>query len=389
MLASEMITELSRLDDLRVEWDEMASERGLPMMSHGCVTAWWRRLAPATAQARVAVVREGGRLVGLAPFYVDPAAPAKRFDYRLPGIELAARLEPLARAGREREVAGELARLLCSARPRADLIALEGMPAGSIWATALRDRWPTRPRPLACRYQVLGSPTVALGGSFEEWLAGKSSNFRSQMRRLRRQFAAAGGTARMSAPETLHSDVDAFMRLHAARWQGRGDSTVVSLGERGRAMLGDIGERSSSAERRLLLQLLEIEGEPICAQLFLAVGGYVLYVNGGWDERFAKLKPPMLALLQAIEEGFERGERLLDLGVGVQPYKLRFADAEDPVAWTVLLPIGGRLPQTCLRVAPMLGGNALRNALKRHISKERLEGLRELRTRLRGSHRTR
>jgi CelD/BcsL family acetyltransferase involved in cellulose biosynthesis len=148
-------------------------------------------------------------------------------------------------------------------------------------------------------------------------------------------------------------------------------------------MLRDIGKTLLARDGRFRLQLLEIEGEPISAQLFMPAGGHVLYVNGGWDQRFARLKPPMLAILRAIEDAFVRNDRQFDLGIGVQPYKLRFADADGPMASTIILPVGVRLPLTCLSIAPELARVTLHNALKRGISDERIDRYRELRARLR------
>src|SRR5262249_39471854 len=152
-------------------------------------------------------------------------------------------------------------------------------------------------------------PTVSLrAGSFERWLGAKSWNFRREMRRLRRQLLAAGGTTRSSTLETLQSDVDVFVRLHASRWEGRGRSHLGGLGARLPAVLNDIGRALLNKDGRFRLRILEVEAVPVSAQLFLAAGDRVLYVNGGWDERFAKLKPSMLGILDVIEEAFERGE---------------------------------------------------------------------------------
>lgn len=380
MPASEVVTELSQLSPLAGEWDELASANQLPLMAPACVMAWWRNLAPARAQPRVIVVRDGGRLVGLAPFYLQPGWRGGGLGLRLPGIELGGRLAPLVAAGHEPAVAGEIASALASCAARSGAVTLEGTPLSSDWAAALGDGWPGRRRPASRRYQVSGCPTVSLReDSFEAWLSAKSSNFRREMRRLRRQFIAAGGTTRSSTVESLPSDIDLFVRLHVARWEGRGSSSFVGLGERLAGVLGDMGHALLEQEGRFRMRMLEVDGEPISAQLFLAAGGRVLYINGGWDERFAKLKPSMLGILDAIEEGFERGESRVDLGLGEQSYKLRFADGSDPVAWTILTPVGMRLPLTLLRTAPLRGGAALRNLIKARLSEQQLARLMKLR----------
>ena len=288
MLATELITDISETSALQNEWDELADNAQLPLMAPACAHAWWRHLAPATARARIVTVSAGGRLIGIAPFYVDPAASHGRLDMRLPGIELAGRLAPLAAAGREREVASEIARAIALAVPRPDVVAIEGLPCTMSWPASLRADWPGRARPVSSTYSTHSCPTVSLeGASFEQWLASKSSNFRGQMRRLLRQFAAAGGTERACTIDTLAADVETFMHLHASRWERRGGSHVLALGERLAAMLRDLGA-SQLESGRFRLRLLEIDGEPVSAQLFVAAGGRVLYVNGGWDERYAR-----------------------------------------------------------------------------------------------------
>ena len=383
MPEAELITELDSLESLTREWDALAVADGEPQMSPGWIVAWWRYLAPPRAKLRVVAVREQGRLIGLAPFFVDHEVHG-RIDYRLADIRIFGRLSPLAAPGRERDVAGAVGSAFAQANPRPDLVALEALPLASPWPVALRDRWPSRIRPIMSQYLVCGCPTVSLrGGSFDGWFAGKSSNFRGQMRRLSRRFEEQGGTARTSTVATLSADVEAFVRLHGVRWEGRGDSNLVALGERLSPMLYEVGERLLESGR-FRLHMLEIDGQPISAQLFLAAGHRTLYVNGGWDERFAQLKPPMLGLLGAIEDAFGRGDQIFDLGLGEQQYKLRFADGNDPVAWSVLMVPSRRLPLTWARTTPMLVHSAARETVKHSLSPAQTKRLRELRDRIRG-----
>lgn len=91
----------------------------------------------------------------------------------------------------------------------------------------------------------------------------------------------------------------------------------------------------------------------------------MLYINGGWDGRFAKFKPSMLGILAVIEDAFERGEERVHLGLGGRHYKLRFADRNDPVESTNLIPGG-------IRTIPMRGRATLRRMLKRRLSEQQI-----------------
>jgi len=381
VLVPKLIAELSELDTWIPAWDLLAIEAGLPLMAPACVLAWWRHLAHERAALRAIAVCEGEETIGFAPFYADHGAHLLRLDWRLPGIELAAGLAPLARPGREAEVAEAIARAMASASDHVDLVALEGMPAGAPWTGA---GWPGRLAPLGARYLTRDCPGVSLReDSFEGWLAGKSANFRGQMRRLRRRFAEAGGVMRQSSRATLAADAEAFVRLHAGRWEGRGESQLARYGPALRGLLEDLG-RDLLEQRRFRLWIAELDGEAISAQLFLAAGGRALYVNGGWDERFGRFKPSMLAILAAIEQGFELGEECLDLGVGAQDYKLRFADHTSQVSWTVLMPPGARMGFTLPQTAATLGASGLRGALRSRVSPGLLARYRRLRGRASG-----
>ncbi len=381
MLDCELIIDPSYLQELAPAWDELAVVQAQPMGSPTWMLSWLRHLAPASASARVVAAREGKRLVGVAPFFVDEGTRG-RLDYRLLGDNMP-RSSPLAVPGREREVAESIAATLAGVSPRPDVIAFESVSAGSHWTMALRDGWPGRLRPPTRQYHVLGSPTVSLREeSFDAWLGGKSSNFRGQMRRAQRQFAAAGGTTRMSTLQTLDADLFAYMRLHEGRWQGRGESSIVALGDRLRTALADIG-RAHIESGRFRLWMLDVDGQPVSAQLFAEAGGELLYLNGGWDERFAKFKPAMLGILRAVEDAFARGDQRLDLAPGEQHYKLRFADGNDPVAWSILMVPSRRLALTFARSAPMLTRIAVRESVKRALTTGQSDRLRSLRRRFR------
>src|SRR5262249_58507167 len=122
MVSSEVITELSALHPIETEWDELAVANGLPLMSPVCVMAWWRHLSPLGAEPRTVAVRDGEQLVGLAPFYVYGRRWGGGPDLRLPGIELAGRLAPLALPGRERVVAQALGSALANSNLRPNLL---------------------------------------------------------------------------------------------------------------------------------------------------------------------------------------------------------------------------------------------------------------------------
>ena len=184
----------------------------------------------------------------------------------------------------------------------------------------------------------------------------------------------------MSTADTLAQDVATFIRLHRERWEGRGQSSIVMHEEQMERFFSEVGA-AYVGDGRFRLILLEVEGRPIAAQIHAAAGGEVLFLNGGWDEAHAKFSPSVLCLLATLEDAFERGDRRLDLAPGAQQYKLRMADGDDPVAWTLLLLPRARLPLSVARTAPMLAKRRAIRFTKRALSDEQVQRLRALRQR--------
>jgi CelD/BcsL family acetyltransferase involved in cellulose biosynthesis len=378
VLNANLIVEVDALELFWEEWDALAESSALPLMAPGWALAWWRHLAPKHSLLRAVEIRDGTELVGVAPFYVVPSGERRRVVYRLLGSGLGAPLAPLALPGREQDVAQATSKALSQADPGPDLIELEGTPLGSRWHTAMRDCWPGRARPISAAYRTQPCPTVWLNGpSPQAWLAGRSSSFRSSMRRLRRRFDEEGGAWRMSTEGTLRSDIETFQRLHAARWDQRGESTLVAQAAGVGAMLNDAGCKLIGDER-FRLWVMEIDGEAIGADIYLACGGIVLSFNGGWDERWKRLSPPLLATMHTIEDCIKRGEPRLDLGPGGGSHKTRFANGNSSVAWSVLMMPGRRLAQTVALTAPALARGAARGHAERVLKPAHVHSLRKL-----------
>jgi CelD/BcsL family acetyltransferase involved in cellulose biosynthesis len=378
-LDAKVIADLGSLEQLYAEWDALAVSSAQPLMAPGWLLAWWRHVAPDNALLRAIEIRDGAELVGLAPFFAAPSRLGGRVDYRLLGIHLGTPLTLLSQPGREWRVAQATAHALSLADPSPDLIVLQGTRLESRWHVAMRDGWPGRTRPISRVYTARPHPTVRLqGASLDTWLASRSSQFRSKMRRLRRRFDEVGGTWRMSTQATLRSDIESFQRLHAARWRGRGRSTFVSYGQRVGEMLLDSG-RALIADERFRLWVMEVAGEPIAADIYIAAGGAVNGISGGWDERWKPLSPPLQATMRTIEDSIERREFRIDMGAGDESHKTRFANQNTPLAWSVLMTPGRRLAQTFAVTAPMLADRATREFAKRALAPQQVERLRRLR----------
>lgn len=364
------------LAPVRGAWDELAAVCGRPCSSSAWMLGWACHVG--RGDLRVAVVREGSEVVGVLPGIVE-RDPAGTRRWRLLGAGTATTIDPLARPGREVEVAAAAATALARTSPRIDVVALEGVPTGSPWPRLLAEGWPGARPGMLFEELVQPEPVVRLvEDGFDAWLAGRSSNFRGQVRRARRALARDGGTVRRPAdPDGLARDLRAFVRLHEARWESRGGSGVV--GPEVQAMLGDAGP-ALLADGRLDLWCVDVKDETVGAQLWLRAGGVTTMWLSGSDDAHAAVRPAMLIMAAAVEDGFETGLSVVSFGSGGQDYKRRFTEDEEAVAWSTLVLPGPRLGLALGAVGARRG----RRELARRLGDERKARLRALADRIPG-----
>jgi CelD/BcsL family acetyltransferase involved in cellulose biosynthesis len=368
MLDGRLVEDAAGLEALREAWDDLAVEAAHPFCAPGWALPWLRHAAPPEARLRAVAVLDGDRLAGIAPF----VAVRRRglTVLRLLAADVAHRVEPLARAGSEREVAQAIVAGL--ARSGADALELDGIAAGSPWPELLREAWPGRPRLVTVMREP--APAVSLAGrSFDEWLGSRSAHFRKRMRQARRRLDESGATIGLAdTPESAAEAMSAFFALHRARWERSGGSGVVDAGvER---MLRDVAAELDPGTR-LRLWVVEAEGRPVGVELLLAAGGEVAAWLGGFEEPWAERQVSVQSLLAALEHAASVGDRRLDLGPGAQPYKLRLADGEE-ILRTVVLVLPG--PHAVRALA-----DAVRRRARREVALHTPEPLKQVVRRLR------
>lgn len=375
MVRAELIEEESRLQSLREWWDRLAVESSEPYCNPAWMLAWWHHIVKGTAALRCVAVWEEEELVGFAPYFAQ-LGRAGMAEYRILSAGTVHRLGPLARPGSEQVVARAIALTLAQAKPRPSSFLLEGVDKASPWPASIAAAWPGPLRPRRRVGYELTAPTVSLGGrDFEQWFASRSSNFRQQMRRKGRQLEAKGGRIALAeSQEELMVDLRAMARLHHLRWEARGGSGILTPSVE-RALEEAVPRMFEG--QRIRLWKIEVDGEPVCVQLFMAAGGRVAYWGGGFDPAWEDVQPAQLAILEAVRDAFARGESIVDLGGGDQRYKWRFAERDQPVAWIALFPRNRRYPLTRLQLLPKESRQGAR-ALAKRLPAERQEQLRRL-----------
>ena len=198
------------------------------------------------------------------------------------------------------------------------------------------------------------SPVIMLGGgTWDEFLARRSGNFRRQLGRYSRRLESLGTVSFRvtSDPAQLGADFDVLLRLHRLRW-GNTTSPFLSAAAFHR-------EFAAIALRRgwLRLWILEVDGRPVAASYGFRFGDTESGYQSGRDPSFRESQLGFLLLNRAVREALTDGMREYRLLRGGEAYKVRLATG-DPGLETIGL-ARGAAGRGALRIAMAARGRSL------------------------------
>jgi CelD/BcsL family acetyltransferase involved in cellulose biosynthesis len=244
--------------------------------------------------------------------------------------------------------------------------ALRGSGSALGWDLLLAERLPPNHGVRGRLLQREGSPVIAVPpGGWEEYLAGRSRNLRSQLGRKERALQRDHGLRfRLSDdPARLDEDMRTLFRLHEARWSEEGSGAL-------RGQRSDFHREFAAValeHRWLRLWIAEADDRPVAAWYGFRFGEAESYYQSGRDPEWDRSSVGLVLLAHTIREAMGDGVREYRLLRGGESYKDRFA-TDDPGVETVLTGRGpaGRLAAAAGAAAPRLPG-PLRRPLVRAL----------------------
>ena len=322
-LAVEIIRDPANLSSLLPAWWALwrRCPATTPFQSPAWLLPWWHAFAP--GPLRVVAAHAGQRLVGLAPFYLEVGPFGRRL---LPlGIGISDYLDVLADPA-VRHVGAALSSHVAGIASEWDVCEIpETPPDGSA-------------RQLTCPSgcdDVLEPASVCPVLALPETVAGlrralppnQRQNLLTAHNRIGRRGEAVVVCAdRASAPALLA----ALVRLHAARWESRGepgvlaDPRVLAFHQQAAPLLLEAG--------LLRLYALRIAGEIVAAYYgFLDRDRAYVYLTG-FDPRYRFESPGTVIIGHAVEQAVAEGAREFHFLRGGEAYKYAWG-ARDRRNW--------------------------------------------------------
>ena len=308
----EIIAETDRLNALEAEWWELWRRipDALPFFSPAWLIPWWRSFSPGSLFTLAAF--RNGRLVGLAPGYIEDGPLGRRI---LPlGISLSDHLDVLADPACAPEA---LAALSAAAESRSadwDVWELEELLPDAI---ALQ-----LPVPTGCaeaRQDQTACPVLQVP-------AGSSGPLRFPLKKRRNIQLAHNrcgrrGPVRITRAEGANTAgaFEQLLRLHRARWQGRGEPGVL-----GSEAVQDFQRQAVprlQAAGLLRMYTLSID-ETVAAAFYAMLHGSRAYLYlTSFDPEYDRESPGVLLMAHVISQAAAEGCREIDFLRGQEPYK--------------------------------------------------------------------
>lgn len=249
-------------------------------------------------------VRDDGRLVGLLPLY-----RRRTMGCRILGFPVSGSTPPfslIAEAGKEVEVAEAIAAHLKSRRDwdvlRLHKICLDHAPANAL-ADALERHMPLVRKEAETTYLV-----DTASGSFEEYMATRSRQFRKTLRKAEKQYDGLGELRDLDCPGDLSLDQAMKMveQVLERSWKGGEDSAGVVRHLKRYA-------EPALEDGILHLSVATLDGQPLGYQLWFVHAQKAYGFHLAYDVSLPKLSPGHMQLGRAINIAFDTEMQELDL----------------------------------------------------------------------------
>jgi CelD/BcsL family acetyltransferase involved in cellulose biosynthesis len=305
--------------ELHDDWELL--QRNSPIApifsSPGWSKIWWEQLNSG-AKSYVGVVRQEGRVIGIAPLlqkgdtvsFIGSSDVCDYLDFVVaPGSEdifFQKLLDNLSTNGIRKL---ELMPLRPESTVRTSLINM-----------ALKYKW-----------QVSCSPedvTVELDlpSSWEDYLQLLSGKQRHELNRKLRRLNEEGDLNHRTSTDANQSDIDIFLRLFRESRQDKAAFLTPQIESFFRSIA-----RAMAEQKLLRLNILELDKKPVAATMCFDYRDTVYLYNSGYEPDYGWLSVGVISKALCIKDSIERHKKRFDFLKGAEAYKYHLGGQELPL----------------------------------------------------------
>ncbi len=280
----------------------------------------WQQAFGGQAELRIRTVREGDKVIGVAPLMVKDGTALLVGD-----TDVCDYLDFIVVPGREKDFFDVL---------------LEDLKKDSIKALDLKHVRPdstvlTALAPLA-ESRRLKVETVKdnvsyemdLPASFDAYLESLSTKQRHEVRRKLRRLNEEGSIEYRSINDgpALNAAMDTFFKMFVESRQDKADFMTEKMKSFFRSLADTMAQLGT-----LKLGVLELDGKPLAEIMCFDFNSCIYLYNSGYDPAYVSLSAGLLSKVLAIKDSIEKGKKRFDFLKGAETYKSHLGGREVPL----------------------------------------------------------
>lgn len=326
----ECVESIQRFAALREQWAVLAAVavRSSIFTSWDWQFHWWKCYG-GNQPLRILVAWTDGRMVGVAPLYVQVHSIAGALKTRLlrpvgtGGDTAPDDLDPLLHPEFAPTAAKRLSDFALDAARDWDVLMMSDLAGDSEFGEALAGAARAR-HMVVTESDSATIQCVALPERWESFLETLSAKRRSAMRYARKRFESLEGARFFvwSDQQTLDKAIDALIDMHHKRWEGRSGSHSFS------------SDSYVSFHRELMhkcltagvlrLYCLQVNDHLIAMYYCYRFRRGIYHFQSGFDPAFAAYSPGSVLLGYVLEDAIREGNTVFDMLRGDYPHKTKW-----------------------------------------------------------------
>jgi len=318
----EVVGDPATLEGLRPEWTAaLQREHGNLYATFEWVTSLWKSHFDCRG-VDFHVLRDRGSLRGIVPV-TKTVVHKLRVPLRFYGLltnEYGRNHNELILFGDRTEAF--LAYLDATRSEPWDVLLLGSMVSGGESSRAA-DAVETRGKVRVVREPYVSSPYLTLAGHWDDFLAGQSGNFRSDLKRKQKRASQAGMEIQiLTRPEEVAEAVDAMNTIETKSWKQETGTAIATIAHARRFY--EVFLPVAAARGWLHCMLLRLEGRPAAFDMGIIHDGKYYMLKTSYDQEWKEASPGFVLRACVIERLLQMGIREHDFLGDPDPWKLRW-----------------------------------------------------------------
>jgi CelD/BcsL family acetyltransferase involved in cellulose biosynthesis len=306
------IVSAGSLDEVEARWEAwdklvVARPGSVPALSSAYVIPFFENQLEPGEEWRCLFVYDEDRLVGVLPLVLTKGRimGLKTMYLATPENNHIYSVDLVASADCEKDVFLQILAYLDRIEPKRQHFRMNHLPEASTALTLLSGSIPGAS--VVKEFDGYGS-YLRIEGSFEDYRAGLSANFRHNLRKSSNKISRLGDvkTVFMTGAEAGEREFQSFLKVEASGWKGRRGSAIMVVPEL-RAFYSNVVRRLAELGW-LEWHFLVRERKAIAGQLAVKIGRKLTIVKIGYDEEYSRYSPGNYLFERTVERAYASGD---------------------------------------------------------------------------------